>query len=92
VWCSNIVIALQVEPEKITECSNRQMRFLLCESCFWCATCLDPDVVVSKCPVCEESRVESLPISYDETCKFDYDSRRGITLEFFTTDRRDEQT
>jgi len=67
------------------------MRFLLCKSCFWCATCLDPDLVVSKCPVCED-RFESLPISYNEICKLDYGSRRGVTLEFLTTDRGDEKT
>jgi hypothetical protein len=25
---------------------------------------------------------ESMPISFDETYKFNYDARRGITLEF----------
>jgi hypothetical protein len=29
-------------------------------------------VVVSKCAVYEDGRVESLPILYDEICKFDY--------------------
>jgi hypothetical protein len=27
---------------------------------------------------------ESLPISYDEKYKFDYDARRGFTFEFST--------
>jgi hypothetical protein len=28
------------------------------------------------------SELDSMPISFDETYKFNYDERRGITLEF----------
>ncbi len=33
--------------------------FLICNSCFWCASCLSLDVesAVDKCPYCEESSI-----------------------------------
>ncbi|MGA9151313.1 MAG: hypothetical protein WBZ36_12110 [Candidatus Nitrosopolaris sp.] len=36
------------------------------------------------CPSCMKTELESMPISLDETYKFDYDANRGVTLEFRT--------
>ena len=52
--------------------------FLLCKSCFWCAS--RPFDYV--CPSCMKAELESMPISLHETYKFDYDASRGVTLEF----------
>ena len=42
----------------------RKMRFLLCESCFWCASCLNvAERTVTKCPSCTDARLVSMPIS-----------------------------
>ncbi|MGC1927636.1 MAG: hypothetical protein WA667_01565 [Candidatus Nitrosopolaris sp.] len=32
------------------------------------------------CPSCMNSELESMPISFDETYKFDYNASRGVTL------------
>jgi hypothetical protein len=37
---------------------------------------------VDVCPSCKDEKVESMPIAFDETYKFDYDSGRGVILEF----------
>jgi hypothetical protein len=43
--------------------ASNQKHFVLCESCFWCATCLvSRDETVSKCPICNNLRVKSLSI------------------------------
>ena len=47
-------------------CKDRHLYFLICESCFWCATHINSDRVVAKCPVCKDNRIEALPILYDE--------------------------
>jgi len=39
---------------------------------------------VETCPSCNDAKIESIPISFDETYKFDYDSRRGVILQFGT--------
>ena len=57
--------------------------FLICESCFWCASCFDQSSI-EVCPSCLKHRVESIPLS-NEMCEFQYDEKRGVTLEFMTT-------
>ncbi|HEX2014640.1 MAG TPA: hypothetical protein VLA68_05365 [Nitrososphaera sp.] len=56
--------------------------FLLCESCFWCATYLDKTRLVDKCPVCSTSILSSFPIMPDESFTFSYDMKHGIELDF----------
>ena len=42
----------------------KQIHFLLCESCFWCASCLNVGKrTVTNCPSCIDVRLESMPIS-----------------------------
>ena len=62
----------------------KEIHFLLCRSCFWCASYFKIGRVIStKCPSCnDDDKLESMPISYDEVYKFDYDQKRGIILEF----------
>ena len=63
------------DPE-VYICKDRRLYFLLCESCFWCATYLNSDIIVAKCPLCKDSRVESLPILYYEKYELGYDSSK----------------
>ena len=69
-------------------CKGKEIHFLICQSCFWCASRLnsieDEAISTSKCPSCSNNRVESIPISYDEVYKFDYDPKRGVILKFST--------
>jgi hypothetical protein len=37
---------------------------------------------ISRCPVCHQDEIESLSLSSDEAYKFDYSSKRGVSLEF----------
>ena len=59
------------------------IHFLICHSCFWCASYSRLDVSFVKCPSCSDDKLEWMPISDDEVCKFDYDNKNdGIVLEF----------
>jgi hypothetical protein len=43
--------------------NSRQIHFLLCESCFWCASYLSlKNVSVAKCPICYSNKIEWIPI------------------------------
>jgi len=66
------------EHQNITPTPN----FLLCKSCFWCASLLNNRPTVDVCPSCMKAELESIPISLREIYKFDYDASRGVTLEF----------
>ena len=62
----------------------KEKAFLLCESCFWCASILCDDEFrpFRTCPSCMNYELEFMPVSTDETYKFDYDRRHGVALEF----------
>lgn len=56
----------RINPEIISKENEvtERINFLLCESCFWCASyCNSYRKVVSKCPTCGRDNVESIPIS-----------------------------
>jgi hypothetical protein len=71
---------------------TKQRHFLLCESCFWCASSIYLVSMDWICPVCSSNnnnnnnnnnnKVESLPIQNNEIYKFDYNQRHGVIPEF----------
>ncbi len=60
---------------------SKQVHFTLCGSCYWCASYLDGKGVET-CPACKSGRVESIPVAVNEMYVFDYDTRRGVTVDF----------
>jgi rubrerythrin len=50
--------------------NNKQKHFLICESCFWCASSLSStphrglskDETIPKCPLCNANRIKVIPI------------------------------
>ena len=64
----------------LKDIENHQIHFLLCKYCLWCATYLiDKGTAVSNCPICNNAKVESLPIANEEVYKLS-----GFTFEFGT--------
>lgn len=67
---------------------TKQRHFLLCETCFWCASSIYLVSMDWICPVCSNNnnnnnnKVESIPIQNNEIYKFDYNQRHGVILEF----------
>ena len=65
--------------------------FLICKSCFWCASYLNMSNMISKCPVCANNAdglLDSTPISDKELYRIDRNRKRGITLEFANDDSK----
>jgi rubrerythrin len=59
--CKNVVNL--IDKDQIKKNVNHQRHFILCESCFWCATYLIGMIeTVYKCPICNSPRVKSLLI------------------------------
>ena len=79
----NLFISLKVKAsERRNYRISDEVSFLICRSCFWCASCLSPESTFAKCPSCVEENIESLPIAENEDYRFKVDLKRGITLEF----------
>jgi hypothetical protein len=60
--------------------------FVLCDSCYWCATYFDKTKVPidNICPGCSVNNNEltSFPIMSNESFTFGYNEKRGVELEF----------
>jgi len=61
--------------------SNNPRFFVLCNSCFWCASYLRR-MDTLRCPSCKTEIMESVPIRLDETFLFQCDRKRGVSLQF----------
>ena len=66
-------------------CIAMSIHFVLCESCFWCASQSSNSNTynrITKCPSSRSNQIESMPISQNELYDFSYDPIRGVTLVF----------
>jgi hypothetical protein len=84
--CCHVITNTSIKTEERNEMklAFRQPHFLLCSSCFWCASYLNFRDTVEVCPSCVNGKVESMPLSDNEIYTFRYDVIRGVTLEFRT--------
>jgi hypothetical protein len=77
-----------LEKERIV-INNNKIHFLLCGSCFWCASHFNNTgntITTTKCPSCDNNKVQSIPLSDNEFYKFDYDPKHAVTLQFSKVD------
>jgi rubrerythrin len=56
--------------------------FLICISCFWCASYLKNDNTFSKCPMCKEGIIDRISLEEDEFYRFNHSMTIGIEMEF----------
>ena len=66
--------------------------FVICNSCYWCATYFDIDDLGSlsessshilDCHVCNSHNTELIPISTDESFRIEYSQTKGMEMEFY---------
>ena len=71
--CYNIIADDDINNDKGSTSKNNnqytashQTHFLLCEACFWCATCLinsSGATTILNCPICNNAKLESLSVT-----------------------------
>ena len=63
----NTLSSLEIGSEtynRIPSSTDKQVDFLLCPSCFWCASYFNFDELsIISCPLCRNNRIEQLPVS-----------------------------
>jgi hypothetical protein len=62
----------------------RQAEFMICNSCFWCASNLS-SYYPAKCPSCNIHNIELIPISETEAYGINMD-RGGVSMEFWSVE------
>ena len=60
--------------------------FVICQTCFWCSSYIGTMDIMKElpfetCPTCNDNKVESLPMLYDESYRYEYTPTRGVVLE-----------
>lgn len=60
---------------------SKQVNFMLCTSCFWSASLLEPRAL-ERCPTCKDDKLDSIPVAGNEMYSFDYDTKRGVVIDF----------
>ncbi len=74
-----------IQTKKEDESTSRAY-FMICQTCFWCASYIDlmgnvHTLPYKVCPTCNHTAVELLPLSDNEHHDFKYTATRGVILE-----------
>ena len=57
-------------------------KFLICNSCLWCASWLDADNLIQMCPTCRSEKMELIPIAETEAYRVNIE-RGSASMEFW---------
>lgn len=77
--------------------NHLQIEFLICQECFWCASCFNMSKLIAsfslgRCPICESAgSFDSIPIFSSESYRYFRDDKKGVVLEFYLRERKDEE-
>ena len=82
--CSN---AIERENNTVVR-SVDHIYFVICNSCYWCASYFGIDDLESlsqvlRCHLCNSCNTELIPISSNESFRIDYNVTRGMEMEFY---------
>lgn len=69
----------QVYAKKV---DTRKATFVICQDCFWCASCFKANDSFRRCPLCRNESIDSLPIFGDEYYKVELSMNRNVELTF----------
>jgi hypothetical protein len=58
--------------------------FLMCVSCFWCASCLTGNRTMVQCPSCGNNEMQLMPVSDYESYKLDNGYINEMVSELWT--------
>ena len=65
-----------------------KIHFVICNSCYWCATYFSIDIMdsssqVLRCQLCNSHNTELIPISLNESFRINQNVTRGMEMEFY---------
>ena len=72
----------QYLPLELYNYRKCKANFIICPSCFWCASCLKADYIFQVCLQCRNKIVDSLPISDNEFYKIELWDNGNVELVF----------
>jgi DTW domain-containing protein YfiP len=78
------MLCLLTHDKNIVDPKEKETTFILCDSCFWCATYLEKRVLVEEniCPNCSQTELSSFLILPNERITYNYSEKREVELKF----------
>ena len=61
--------------------------FVICNSCYWCASYFGSSSHVLDCPICNSHNTELMLIATEESFRIEYNLTRGMEIEFYKTNK-----
>ena len=61
---------------------HHDAKFLICNSCLWCASWLDADNSIQMCLTCRSEKLELIPIAETEAYRVNMEGG-GVSMEFW---------
>jgi hypothetical protein len=58
-----MVQQLYLIRNKEYEANNKEILFLLCRFCLWCASLIQRSVLIAKCPSCNSDDIAAMPLA-----------------------------
>ena len=63
---------------------SKQIHFMICESCFWCASYMSSkSISIAKCPNCYNNRIEWMPIPKIDLDKLTCSPKEGDSVAYY---------
>jgi hypothetical protein len=72
---------LNSQQRRLTDETFPDTLLEICDSCHWCATCLNGKRAQETCPLCRTS-TSAIPMTIDEACILESSEARSITVRF----------
>jgi hypothetical protein len=70
---NNYYDTVAIDNNKSKIYAGNKKDFLICNSCFWCASLYSNSRTIIKCPMCNSyGNLESIPLSKNESFNFNY--------------------
>lgn len=66
----SVEITQQIDTNAYAKVAKERY-FLICDSCLWCASYFDHEMIETKCPVCRKGKIDCMPICEDKNYRFD---------------------
>lgn len=61
-------------------CVKSERYFLICQSCFWCASYLESEITDIKCPLCDQGKIDCMSVGEDKIYHFNYKKIEELKL------------
>jgi hypothetical protein len=80
---SSSAASVAISKEQKRRRISNEIHFVICDTCFWCASLLRSPVNSLRCLACRNEIKSAVPIALNEKFSFEVDGKRGLSMFFW---------